>query len=556
MKGYVFILLLILSFTSYSKEAKDAYSATIERYKSLSAEKLLDVADNFSNSAKDSALICYSLIYNSKYNKNSVATQQIVVQALNKASRIYFYYCDYKLALELLLKALAISETIGYEEYIGRIYNNIGNIHSSFNEYKKAETYYRLASTKNYEQSFLAAIYNNLGLIYLYKKDCDTAMYFFRKSYTERKKSNDSVLYEIYNNFAYTYKELGNNDSVIYYCRIAIENARAFNLREQEALTLSNIGRFYYDLKSYDSAIYYIEQSNCIAQNDNLLNILVDNYLYYSKINEQTGNKSLALQYFQIYSEIKDSIFNASKYSDINQLQFLYDMAKVDKQIQELNAEQELKAKTISFQRTIQWILISAFLIVIAVLLYIYSQKKRLNMSYKILVNKNIEIVNQEQRNEELQKQYVSRISELEEELSTYMASTKKEENRKPKCIQISDDKQNELKNQILTIMNDKSIVCSSGFSLSKLAEIAGSNYTYTSQVVNNVFGKNFNAFVNEYRIKEAMKMLQEPKYRNYTIEAISKEVGYESRNSFCNIFKEIVGVTPTFYIRSLNSPK
>jgi len=50
--------------------------------------------------------------------------------------------------------------------------------------------------------------------------------------------------------------------------------------------------------------------------------------------------------------------------------------------------------------------------------------------------------------------------------------------------------------------------------------------------------------------------MLQEPKYFNFTIEAIAKEVGYDSRNSFSNIFKEIVGVTPAFYVRSLKESK
>lgn len=72
------------------------------------------------------------------------------------------------------------------------------------------------------------------------------------------------------------------------------------------------------------------------------------------------------------------------------------------------------------------------------------------------------------------------------------------------------------------------------------------------SQVINLESGKNFNGFVNAYRIEEAQRLLQMEQYKNHTIAAVAYEVGFNSISSFNTAFKKQTGETPMAYRSTL----
>jgi AraC-like DNA-binding protein len=66
--------------------------------------------------------------------------------------------------------------------------------------------------------------------------------------------------------------------------------------------------------------------------------------------------------------------------------------------------------------------------------------------------------------------------------------------------------------------------------------------------VINQRFHKNFNDFINDYRIEEAKKMLGHKKTRDYKLLTIAYEVGFNSKTTFNVVFKKKVGMTPSQY--------
>ena len=66
------------------------------------------------------------------------------------------------------------------------------------------------------------------------------------------------------------------------------------------------------------------------------------------------------------------------------------------------------------------------------------------------------------------------------------------------------------------------------------------------SQLLNDNLGKSFAMFINEHRIDEAKKLLQEN--NQFTLEAIGFEAGFSSKSTFYATFKKVVGVTPSAY--------
>jgi AraC-like DNA-binding protein len=70
----------------------------------------------------------------------------------------------------------------------------------------------------------------------------------------------------------------------------------------------------------------------------------------------------------------------------------------------------------------------------------------------------------------------------------------------------------------------------------------------HLSQAINDKLNKNFNEFVNEWRVKESMKLLKDPGFDQYTIAAIASYSGFNSLASFNTAFKRQTGCTPSVF--------
>lgn len=66
------------------------------------------------------------------------------------------------------------------------------------------------------------------------------------------------------------------------------------------------------------------------------------------------------------------------------------------------------------------------------------------------------------------------------------------------------------------------------------------------SQLLNDNLGKSFASFLNDYRIEESKKLLQQN--QKLTLEAIGFESGFSSKSNFYAVFKKVVGQTPAQY--------
>lgn len=81
---------------------------------------------------------------------------------------------------------------------------------------------------------------------------------------------------------------------------------------------------------------------------------------------------------------------------------------------------------------------------------------------------------------------------------------------------------------------------------LDSLAKSMDINRNYLSKAINRITGKNFNTYINEYRVKEAIKILSSEKSDIISIDAIALEVGFNNRTSFYQSFKKITGLSPS----------
>jgi YesN/AraC family two-component response regulator len=65
---------------------------------------------------------------------------------------------------------------------------------------------------------------------------------------------------------------------------------------------------------------------------------------------------------------------------------------------------------------------------------------------------------------------------------------------------------------------------------------------------------KGQNEIINKNRVDYFIELVRSPKYNQYSIDALAKEAGFNSRHHLYKPFKKFHGGTPSDFISSVNS--
>ncbi|NLV69132.1 MAG: AraC family transcriptional regulator [Spirochaetes bacterium] len=100
--------------------------------------------------------------------------------------------------------------------------------------------------------------------------------------------------------------------------------------------------------------------------------------------------------------------------------------------------------------------------------------------------------------------------------------------------------------NRLTELMRDEKVFADEDLSLRDLASELGISPHQLSQILNEKMKKNFNTFVNEYRVEEAMRILLDEPGRS--ILSVGIAVGFNSNTTFCTVFSKVTGQSPSTY--------
>ena len=112
----------------------------------------------------------------------------------------------------------------------------------------------------------------------------------------------------------------------------------------------------------------------------------------------------------------------------------------------------------------------------------------------------------------------------------------------------LREDQADEYLTKILHFMDDEKPYLDGDLTINDLARKTGIPRHYITEVLNEKYGRNFFTFVNEYRVKEVISRITDPKYQHYTILAVAFDSGFNSKSTFNSFFKEYTGKTPSAY--------
>ncbi|MBQ6688825.1 MAG: helix-turn-helix transcriptional regulator [Bacteroidales bacterium] len=82
------------------------------------------------------------------------------------------------------------------------------------------------------------------------------------------------------------------------------------------------------------------------------------------------------------------------------------------------------------------------------------------------------------------------------------------------------------------------------------MASFVGTNRTYLSEYLNDSIGVTFYEYINEWRVKEACRIMDDASEKRRTMLEVAEMSGFNSGSTFNRSFSKVMGMTPSAYAR------
>ena len=111
-----------------------------------------------------------------------------------------------------------------------------------------------------------------------------------------------------------------------------------------------------------------------------------------------------------------------------------------------------------------------------------------------------------------------------------------------------------ELNKQLVKHMEGEKPYLNPELSLPELAESLEVSRNQLSAVINKIHEKNFYEFVNNYRVREVKKLMNDPSNKHLKLISLAYDAGFNSKASFNRIFKQMTEMTPSQFFLAQQS--
>ncbi|WP_025664083.1 tetratricopeptide repeat protein [Aquimarina megaterium] len=557
----LFLFLLLLPLFAYSQEKKIPDSL-----KQKSFEELLKSYRKYKLSDT-----LYKTIYSNSILLKAKQENNALEQARGYRLVSFNYFNNLPIRIAYLDSSIKISKNLNHKKYPTVSYSNLGGLYYTNGYYTKAlESYLKALeyAEKNGHKGFYYITSHNIGrLKSKIGEDREAIKVFkqvlkFEDSFDYPSKRKVNTLLALANSF----RKLKQNDSASYYYRRAIDIA--YNNYEiyyyygvlGEGINLYDKNKYHAAMDSIQKALPSIEKNKYYVTQE----FIVNAYLYQAKLYEKLGKSLKSISSLEKLDQyIQETRFTSlesrkgyemlidyyKKNKDINnQLLYTQKLIKYDSLLYKnykslthrivkqydtpnlLKQEKQLIETLSKDKRKTQyglWITIAICVLILGLFVYSYSRqlvyKKRYN---NILHN-------------------ISEKKSKPDNLNNIEIKTN---------IGISEDIVNSIIEQLAKFEENHNYL-SSNITISKLANDFKTNSKYISKVVNYHKKKSFVLYINELRIHYVtQKLKNDSKLRNYTLQAIAREIGFNTSESFVRSFRKVHGISPTYYIKKINN--
>ncbi len=367
---------------------------------------LLEIGDVYATLAKNDLSLEY-------FNKSLQISRQVkdvkeVGRTYEKISYIYSDLGNYSEALNYALKGLNALEKVNDKPNISNTLTHIATIYAEQGDSLNAIDYINKSlAFQTKEDNIHSKLVNlvNIGMVYGQLNYNNQSLNIFKKALH----ISDSIGDHYYKNIcltyiAETYYEMGDFNNAFIKYKDCLKEAEKLKDMDGIASANSAIGEILIKRGKISEGIAHLQKALEIMKKNGLKQKIFETAGSLYKAYKQAHSYQHALEYHELYSNYKDSLFNEKNNKRTRQLLSDLDLSKKESKIQLLEKNKLIEQGRNEKKSLIIWAIISglALLIIIIILPYRYSTNKKRN--HEKILKKNHEIQLQAAKLEELNR--------------------------------------------------------------------------------------------------------------------------------------------------------
>lgn len=534
----------------------DVAMSLYERWEHLPGDKLIQMGYHYRDVARqpDSAMVCFSIVAN-RYYTHKLGREDIEhsIEAMTNIACLYNeYFYDYAKSMSYNLKAKELAEK--YQIYsdmpsiilIEAYLEELTNLKEGF--HPKTVALYKQAFDIAYQQKDANAMYDSfLNLMLMttfYDKESmiEQEMDIFKKAQIP-----DSLTHlkfaQCLTDAIFAWNNHKFDSTEVYLLRLKnLAQKQNVVMARVHSLIIANtyLNHFYHNVtKQHDKALACIKENERIAKEFNLIPQILSAYQNLMEHYQAMNNTEMYEHYHLLALEKKVEMLSDKKLDNVKDVKFLYELNKKNEEVRDLALREQMKNR-------VMWGVLAFAVVLLVVLALLWLNYRRVQERNRSLYENSLEMLRADEEKRQLIEQLQQSQPDEPEPMSPY---TPAEEQQRESIL--DDARQSDLLHRVFIVMETSDEIFSPDFSLPRLAELVDDHRNYVSDAINRRYRDNFNGLVNEYRIKEACRRINDrARWGDYTLEAIGKSVGFRSRSGFSTIFKQFTGLTPSAYQR------
>jgi adenylate cyclase len=321
--------------------------------------------------------------------KEEIKDKNGIASSISNIGHIYQDNGDIIKALSCYEKCLKIDEELGEKKNIAVSLNSIAFIYKEQGNLSKAEEYYTKSLKIREElgdKKGASNVLNNFGVLFEKQKEYVKALEYYEKCLKMQEEIDDKKgKVNSLNNIGNVYYDLNETTKSLLYLNKSLELNKEVDNKKLNTIILNNIGRIYLKEKNYSKALEYSLKSLQIAKELGFPTIIRNAALQLNLIYKATGNDKLALQNYELFIQMRDSVNNieTQKATIKQQTKYEYEKQKAvedEKHSAELNAQNE---KALAAKKR-QYLIIGAVsLVLLLVAIFSMLLYKRFKLTQK-----------------------------------------------------------------------------------------------------------------------------------------------------------------------------
>lgn len=529
-----------------------------EQWSKLPSSRLIDMGHRFLDECNlpDSALACSSIVEARYHSDMDEADKRMMIDAMFIKWYVYFnYYFDYSKAYESLMRADDVAQPFPDQMrlvtlYFGNMFQTLGDIGHSNSQYRISAKYFRSCLMLHTDSAGRVASVAMTNLITIgHQLGQLAALRPYWAHYLHLAHKRGDTL-RVYNQLLYTGSialSAGRYAQAqkAFERQVNVVSGQSVDNQRLRFIALTCLSKSLEAQNRWQDSKAVMRQAERLAESCDLKDARLEAYSHLQNISHRLHDAAAYEGYRNKYITLKDSLLTYHQLMMINGQYISYQMKKYEDQ---RHADEQRR----QVERVVVVAVLCVLLVILAFAYVIYRKNLRLKRSNEMLYRRTTEMLSCDEELSRQSRLLQQQVESLRQQPRAVMATSfSKEADEKYRGSYLDDESKMMLKARIKDVMENSVEIFSPDFSAEKLAELVGTRYKYVSQVINEQYHRNFYSFLNEYRIKEACKRIgDESTYRQFTLEAISKSVGFKSRSTFVAAFKAFTGLTPSEYLR------